>query len=575
MYAAGGELFFLNLTTGVEKVIPVVLASDFDQLREHWVKKPTEFLTDVHIAPDGSAAVFTARGEVFTFPVRSGRIVKVASASDTRFRSARFLPDGKGIVLLSTATGETEFWRFPSNGEGKPEQWTHNDKVLRWDGLPSPDCRFLAHTDKDQQLWLYNIQTHADQRIAQSPTGDFSGLAWSPDSRWLAFVDSATNMFAQIKLLNAATGAITPVTSDRYNSTDPTWSADGKFLYLLSDRSLTTTVGAPWGARAPEPHFDRSVKLYELALQPGVRSPFLPPDELHPDIPDADKDSTPDTDPNKDKPTPAKVADASKTSKVEDKALATNKPGDNESKKLPEVKIDFAGIGSRLTEVPIPAGNLSNLAATEKRLCFLSETEDAMPKQNLQCLDIANKGDDPDTVMTDVKAFEISQNRKHILISKADDFFIVDSDAKAAGLADPKTLGRAKIDLSHWTFATSPRDEFRGIFLDAWRLERDYFYDRGMQGIDWIAMRDRYLPLVDRVADREELNDVIAQMVSELSALHTFVRGGDERKPTDDIQLATLGAELARDGSGGGFRVVHIYRHDPDLPNQAPPLKAK
>ena len=139
-------------------------------------------------------------------------------------------------------------------------------------------------------------------------------------------------------------------------------------------------------------------------------------------------------------------------------------------------------------------------------------------------------------------------------------------------MSDPKALSKATDRPSHWTISTTPREEFRGIFLDAWRLERDYFYDRNMHGVDWIAMRDRYLPLVDRVANRDELNEVIAQMVSELSALHTFVFGGDARKPADKIELATLGARLRRDEKAGGYVVEHIYLHDPDLPDQAPPL---
>jgi len=235
------------------------------------------------------------------------------------------------------------------------------------------------------------------------------------------------------------------------------------------------------------------------------------------------------------------------------------------------VKIDFAGILERVTETPAPAGNYDGLAATEKRLCWLSRTDEAEPKNSVQCLDVANKGDGPDTLMSDVKGMEVSQDRKKILLAKEDDFFIVDSDAKGAGL-DPKALGKAKLDLSHWQMSTTPRDEYRGIFLDAWRLERDYFYDRNMHGVDWVAMRERYLPLVDRVSDRDELNDVIAQMVSELSALHTFVGGGDGRKPTDNVDLAALGADLRRDEKAGGFVVVHVFAHDPDQPDTAPPF---
>src|SRR5271156_7191606 len=127
-------------------------------------------------------------------------------------------------------------------------------------------------------------------------------------------------------------------------------------------------------------------------------------------------------------------------------------------------------------------------------------------------------------------------------------------------------MAKAAIDLSRWTFSTHPQAEFRGIFLDAWRLERDYFYDRHMQGVDWIAIRDRYLPLVDRVSDRDELNDVIAQMVSELSALHIFVEGGDYRQPSDKVEIASLGAVLRRDERAGGVVVEDIYPHGPHFP---------
>jgi len=193
VYACGGDLWLLDLKSGHEEVVPVSLISDFDQLREHWVKKPLDYLTGVHIAPDGSSAVFTARGEVFSLPARSGRIIKVAGNSAVRYREARFLPDGKSIVVLSTESGETEFWKYPANGVGAPEQWTHDSKVLRWDGIPSPDGRWLAHRDKDHQLWIYDIKAKQDKRIAQSMNDDFDDLSWSPDSRWLAYVESADN----------------------------------------------------------------------------------------------------------------------------------------------------------------------------------------------------------------------------------------------------------------------------------------------------------------------------------------------------------------------------------------------
>jgi tricorn protease len=566
VYQCGADLWLLDLNTNHDAVIPITLVSDFDQLRDHWVKKPLEYLTMAHIAPDGSAAVFTARGEVFALPAApSGRIVKVAADSAIRFREARYTPDGKSIIALSTESGETEFWKYPANGLGKPEQLTNTSKVLRWDGVPSPDSRWLAHRNKDQQLWLFDLKNKSDKLIAQSMNDDFSDLSWSPDSQWLAYVEISNNTFAQIKVLNVNTGVAQALTSDRYNSGSPAWSSDGKWLYFLSDRMLKTAISSPWGPRQPDPYFDRSMKLYELALTPALRSPFAPVDELHPDQQVKPEEKKPsNTDDEK------KVSKGKKD--AEDKKTGDDKKATEEKKTPPVVNIDFQDVASRLSEVPVPPGNYSSLQAAEKRLCWLERNQEAAPKQSLQCVDIANKGDTPDTLLADVKGFEISQDRKKTLIWKGDDFLIVDADAKSSALSDPKAFGKAKIDMARWTILTNPRAEFRGLFLDAWRLERDYFYDRNMHGADWNAVRDRYLALVDRVADRRELNDLIVQMVGELSALHIFVVGGDAREPADHVDIATLGASLRRNPQAGGDVIEHIYLHDPDLPDQAPPL---
>ena len=559
VYACGGDLWSLDLKSGKEEIVPISTASDFDQLRDHWVKTPLNYLSSVHISPDGARAIFTARGEVFTLPVKTGRIIKVAGDPGVRYREARFLPDGRHVVALSTESGETEFWKYPANGVGAPEQWTRNAKVLRWDGVPSPDGKWLAHRDKDQQLWIYDVGTKLDKRIAQSRLGDFDNLTWSPDSRWLAFTQTAANQFLQISAFSVDTGATQFITSDRYNSVSPAWSADGKWLYFLSDRSLKTTVVSPWGARQPEPHFDRPVKIYELALLPGLRSAFLPADELHPDAPPKSEDKT-----------EPKSADGKAPAKGTDSAAGPTVVSGSRTAK--EVRIDFADLASRLAEVPVVPGNYDHLQITDKRLCWQDASDEAPRKFSLQCLEIANKGDEVETVASDIKNFEISLDRKKLLIAKARNFYIVDADIKAAAFSDQKVLDKSSINLAAWSFFTNPRAEFRGIFLDAWRLERDYFYDRNMQGIDWIAMRQRYLPLVDRVSDREELNDVIAQMVGELSALHIFVHGGDARKPSEQVEQGALGALLKRDEKAGGYVVEHVYLHDPDLPNNAPPL---
>jgi len=122
--------------------------------------------------------------------------------------------------------------------------------------------------------------------------------------------------------------------------------------------------------------------------------------------------------------------------------------------------------------------------------------------------------------------------------------------------------------LRDWTFSVIPSDEFHEAFLDAWRLHRDYFYDPHMHAVNWTSMRNKYVEVIGRVRDREELSDLLAQMVSELSALHTFVFGGDVRRGADQVQTASLGAELSRDTAAGGYTVRHIYRSDPDRPDK-------
>jgi tricorn protease len=430
----------------------------------------------------------------------------------------------------------------PANGIGAAERLTTGGKVLRWEGIPSPDGKWIAHQNKDNELWLLEIATKQDKRIAlgnysRGNSGPvFGGVHWSPDSRWLTFSSESANTFQRVLLYNIETGVTTPLTSDRYNSTSAAWSPDGKWIYFLSDRVLRSSVMSPWGPRQPDPYFDRSTKVYQLALKKGLRSPFAPPDELHPDKPEESKKET-----------------------------------DKKDEKL-KVDIDLDGIAARIQEVPAPPGNHSSLTVTAKRLCWINRDNANPEKTALECMDIANKGDKPESVMEGVYGYQLSADGKKMLIRKQNDLYVVDAAAKAAALATPKALADSRVDLKDWTFSVIPAEEFREALLDAWRLHRDYFYDRNMHGVNWTVMRDKYSELIGRVRDRAELNDLIAQMVSELSVLHTFVNGGDLRRGPDQVQIATLGAVLSRDDAAGGYTVTHIYQSDPDRPDKRSPL---
>jgi len=556
IYQMGADLLRYDIATGTEKQLPIELASDFDHLREHWIKNPADYITDAHISADGKSVVFTTRGRAFVAPVKSGRWVDVPSSHPGRFRDARFMSDSKDLLLISTESGEAEFWRTPANGAGPGEQLTSDGQVLRWEGIPSPDGKWVAHQDKDNQLWLLDTATKAQKRIATvSASGDtdpqFETVRWSPDSRWLTYSEEQGNLLNQIFLYNVETGVRTALTTSRYDSHWASWSPDGKFIYLISDRALHSIVPSPWGARQPEPYFERPNRIYQIALRKDLRSPFEASDELHPDAPEKKPDST------------AKQEEAPKP------AL--------------RVDIDLDGIASRLQQLPLAPGNYSDLAVSDTRICWLDHNPAEPVKAALQCLEIGNKGQRPDTLFNEVRAYEMSANGKKLLVRRqlpvppgvpppAPDFFVVDTTAKGFTLQG-RVLDESRIDLRNWTFSVIPAEEYREAFVDAWRLHRDYFYDRRMHGVNWKLMRDKYGELIGRVRDREELSDLISEMVGELSLLHTFVRGGDIRKGPDQVQIATLGARMVRDAEAGGYVIRHIYRSDPDRPDRQSPLR--
>ena len=534
-YQNGADLWLLDLASGRTAVVPIRLASDFDHMREKWVTKPMDYLSSFALSPNGNRVALTVRGQIFVARAGGGRLVEVTRQSGVRYRQAEFLgADGKSLLMLSDESGEVEFWRAPANGVGDRTQLTRGGEVLRMEGFPSPDGQWFVSAERSQELWLFNVATGERRRLATSARRSFDSadVAWSADSRWLAFVNHGPNDFGVVYLARAAGGDPVAVTSDRTHSFSPAWSRDGRWLYFLSERTMQTLVGAPWGLRQPEPFLDRSVKIYGLALQSATRrSPFQPDDELSPAVPAA-------------------------------KSSDTTTP------------VQLEGLASRLWEVPVAAGNYSRLRAADKTLIFVERDRAAdpaatTPATRLRAVEIKSNDIEVVTITDGTSGFEISSDGKKLGFRKSSNLYVIDAAAKAAG-----NLDKARVSLDALKFSFLPRESWRQMFTDAWRLHRDYFYDERMHGVDWRANLAKHLPLVDRITDRDELNDALAYMMSELSALHTAVQPGDTRTAPDDetIGVASLGARLERAAPSGGYRIVRIYRGDPDFPDRISPL---
>jgi tricorn protease len=345
-------------------------------------------------------------------------------------------------------------------------------------------------------------------------------------------------------LYNIDDAKITAVTGDRVDSYDPEWSPDGKWLYFLSSRQLQSVVPSPWGPNQPEPFFAKTTRIYMVSLKAGERSPFLPSDELF-------------------------VAEKQKKEKDEkDSKSKDEEKKDTKKEKEVTVAIDFDGLKDRIFEVPVPAGAYSGLSVNKKALFFVERGENVYEQKNkLTALEIKNKNIKPEVLLEGISSYELTLDGEKLLVQKGEDIYVIEASATA-----PTKLDEKKVDLKDWTFSVSPRDEWRQMFIEAWRLERDYFYDPKLHGVDYDGLLKKHLPVIDRITDRSELNELTAHIVSELSALHTFVQGGDVRKGQDNISPASLGAKLTRDEQNGGYRIEHIYATDPDYPDKLSPL---
>lgn len=510
IYTQGADLYVLTLTptqTRNPSPLAVTIASDLDQLRSRFVKNPKDYLTDFHLDKTGDRVSLIARGLVSIAPVTQGRFVNLPNNGGVRYRNMRFAPDGKSVYTLNDKSGEVEVWRMPANGVGNGEQLTNDAKILRWDLDVSGDGKYIAHDDKNQRLYVYDVATKTNKQIFEGKYDGFS-YSWAPDSKSLIFQTAGSNSNNVLYQYDVVTGKTTPLTSDRFSSYSPAITPDGAWLYFVSDRTFNTSVQAPWGPNAPEPYFNNQSKIYAIQLKRGPRFPFAGKTEL-------DQDT-----------------------------------------------VSVSG----LFEVPIPAGNYGNLATDGKRLYLTSRPDRyAGAGAKISTLEFTNVDPKLETFVEGSGNYELSGDSKKLLFRKDGELYVVPAGAKA-----PTDLSKNKVDLSGWMLQLERKDEMKNLFVDAWRLERDYFYDPNMHGLDWVAIRKKYEPLAARVSDRSELNDVVAQMVAELSALHIRVNGGDLRAGQDTIPHSSLGALLEK--ADGGWRVAHIYQNDPDLVNEQSPL---
>ena len=556
VYQHGADLRVFDLRSGVDQLLRIELGSDYGQRRQRFVAKPMGFLTSAHANAAGKRVALTARGRVALAGTGALRRVDVAAPERARLREAVVSHDNRWVYAITDLDGSSEIWRYPADGSPGARPMTSGGTRHRWRLYPSPDGRFLAHDDKGGRLSLLDLESGESRVIDESKFAvddSYNGVAWSADGRLIAFArpDSA-RLVDQMVVYDTRTSQHAVVTSDRYESFAPAFSRDGDFLYFLSNRTFQGAPGHPWGDRNTGSIFDKRTKIYALALQPKARFPFLPPDEL----------------------APADDANPSERTAKEDDAQP-DKKGVKKSA-VPD-GIVFDGLTQRLFEVPVPAGNYRQLALHADRLYVLERDAGATARGQLEWLAIANDAPKLEDFLSDVQAFELSADGKKLFVTKAagdaaappvpGDLLLFD-----AGTKPPEDMAKSTVRVADWSLAIDPVDEWRQMFDDAWRMHREFSFDPAMRGQDWNAVRARFEPLLARVNDRAELDDLFAQMMAEHGILHSQVRDGELRTDPNAPVPAALGAKLA--AAEGGVRIDRIYRTDPEVPGERSPLQA-
>ncbi len=598
IFENGGFLYRFDLNTQPPRKLTLYLPGDRDLARRHWATV-NKLTTDFDISPDGKRAVFTARGDIFTAPAKEGSIRDLTRTPGIREKYAAWSPDGRWIAYLSDRTGEDELYLMPQDGLGAEVRITSDGAMFRLTPTWSPDSRKLLFADKQARLFYVDIDQKKPVLIDQGKYADLTDYNFSPDSKWVAYAKAADNRNNVVYLYDLAGSKITPVTTSASDSSAPYFDPEGKYLYFLSNRDYNEVLGV-YDFEFANP---KAGRVYITTLRADEPSPLpvlsdevttrRPPDVLLVPTPAGQKqppEPTPQPAATKAKKTPPSPAEKQPgTGKTaEEKKEEEHPPG---TRALPkDFRIDLDGIQNRIVALPIPPGNLQNLAAAKGVIYYVT-----VPVTGLS-------GPLPGETPA-IHGFDLKSRKDYVVLEGADLFALsfdgrkmlyrapaapagAEGGANAYGIIDskvpseevkgpaPKSLnnvGDGALRLDGMRMEVDPRAEWKQIFNEVWRQQRDYFFEPSMNGVNWPAERDKYAQLLPYVADRFSLTYVLGEMIGELSNSHTYVGGGDY-PDMDAVNVGLLGADLEPDANSGLYRIARIYPGENWNPNLRSPL---
>ena len=539
VFENGGYIYKLDPATKKAEQVHVTLASDLQYARTEQ-KKLDKNARNYSLSPDGRRVAVTARGEVFDVPVAAGVTRNISRSPGSNDRGADWSPDGKHIAWIGDASGETEIYLYDVEKGGEARQLTSGSdtyiRSLQW----MPDSKHILYTDRKNRVVEVDPASGARRTLLENPRSEFRGVAISPDGKWLSYSKPADNQLNILYLYNMANGKEYPVTDYWNDSSNPSFSSDGKYLLFTAQTELNPQYSQiEWNYS-----FTNMGAVYMCILAKDTPSPLMATDGMSEDAPKGPRGDVPGFAPDKKGPAP----EAKGGKPAPDKADKPEKPA-------VEVKVDVDGLNERIIKLPI--GSSYNYYCDGSKIWYGgrggTKVFDFKTKKSEDCADgmlMYRYGDKKALLMGG------GRGRGPMPGGPMPGGPGAGGSGISAVTLGPKIHAEGSIDLSNMVATVDYSQEWPEIYDDVWRAFRDGFYLENMHGRDWNALKDKYAQLLPYVKTRLDLNYVIGGLISELACGHAYVNPGDYPKaPRSDMGL--LGAELSKDKSGF-FRIDRI-----------------
>ncbi len=542
IYEQAGYLHLFDPNTGQSNRLVIGISTDLIELRERYAKG-ARWIRNADLSPRGARAVFEFRGEIVTFPAEKGDYRNLTQTTGVHERSPVWSPDGRYIAYFSDESGEYELHLKPHDGKGEVKKYKLPGAGFYDSPVWSPDSQKIAFADNSWSLYWIDLKSGKVKKIASEylygPTRIRSVYAsWSPDSRWIAYTLNTQTYIQKVFVYSLEQDKSFAITDGLSEVAEPRFDASGNYLYFLA----STDAGPvkQW--------FDMSnadlratYSIYLAVLKKDLPNPLAKEsDEEKP----AEKKET-------------QEGTAGKPSAQKEKTPAAPISSEKTAGSTPVI-IDFEGLEYRILALPLPPGNYSNLqtgeAGTIYYLEFPTQAIGAMMARagsrsaKLHKFDLRSRKDE--VVMEGINNYVISADRKKIL-------YVAQNTWGITSLSGKIQVGQGKINVDSIEVKVNPQDEWKQIFYEAWRINRDFFYDPGMHGCDWQAMKLKYEKFLPHLACREDLNRLLMWMCSELAVGHHRVGGGDSPYERKTVSVGLLGADF--EIVSGRYRFKKVY----------------